>query len=155
MDHLRDALKAVFGEPAPGPAAGKGAAEQPAFSLPDPYASDWIALLGRLGGDARPGGSLGQLTQRSDAHVRALKASGRGREAAALKKAREDFHRERERAAWAGVKARFAVLELPEKAYRALKQEEADPVGVLAKLKGERGEELRGAGAARVRDALS
>ena len=98
--------------------------------------------------------SLGQLTQRSDAKSRELAAAGRRREADGLKRAKEAYLRERERAAWALVKARFEALGLPEKAYRALKQEGADAERVLTRVSGKRGEALRGAGAARVRDAL-
>lgn len=144
MDHLRDALKNALGVTPPEP--------EPSV-LPDPYASGWIAALRRYE-DVPKGLSMGQLTQRSDARSRALKDAGRAREGADLKKAREDFERDRDKRAWAAVKERFAALELPEKAYRALKQEEANPEKVLLRLRGAKGEALRGAGAARVRDAL-
>jgi hypothetical protein len=52
------------------------------------------------------------------------------------------------------VKARFEELELPEKAYRALKQEGADVEKVLAKLYTRKAEEWRGIASNRVRDAL-
>lgn len=150
MDQLRNALRGALGDAAPAATPATPVAPDP---LPDPYASDWIALLRRY--EPVPAGmTLGQLVQRSDARSRALKEGGRGRDAAELKKAREDYGREREKRAWAAVKARFEELALPEKAYRALKQEEADAEKVLVRLRGKRGEELRGAGAARVRDAL-
>jgi hypothetical protein len=97
---------------------------------------------------------MGQLVQRSDARARALADAGRGRDAAALKKAREEFQRDREKRAWAFVKERFAALELSEKTYRALKQEEADPERILARLTNKRAEELRGMGAGRLREEL-
>lgn len=158
MDHLRNALKGALGAAgkdlpeAAAPAEARAAAPA-APSLPDPFASEWVALLRRH--EAVPANlTWGQLVQRSAARVRALKEAGRGRESAELKREQESFAREREKKAWAAVKDRFAELDLPEKAYRALKSEEADPVKVLAKLYAKRAEELRGAGAARVRDAL-
>ena len=145
MDQLRNALRNT----------GMEASPEKAPLFPDPLDSAWIALLRQLGGEVPPHPTMGQLVQRSDARSRALKESGRGRDAAALRKAREDFQRDRALKAWSLVKERFAALELSEKAYRALKQEEADPERVLTRLSGARGEELRGAGAARVRDALT
>ena len=150
MDDLNNALARALGtaappaEPAPVAAAG----------LPDPAKSDWIALLRRLGGEIPPDATMGQLTQRSDLRARQLADDGRKREAAELRKAREQFERDREKVAWALVKERFAALELSEKTYRSLKQEEADPVKLLARLTGRRAEELRGLGAARLREEL-
>ncbi|MFZ5478668.1 MAG: hypothetical protein ACOZNI_17990 [Myxococcota bacterium] len=151
MDQLRDALKKTLGEAA----TDIEARDQPPPPLGDPLESEWGRLLRSHGGDVAPGMTMGQLTQRGAARVRALKEAGRGREADALKKAQEEYLRDRERRAWGLVKERFAALDLPEKAYRALKQEGADAEKVLAKLGGARGEALRGAGAARVRDALA
>jgi hypothetical protein len=138
------------GTPAPEttPAAPSGPA------LPDPATSPWIARYRELGGEVPRTPTLGQLVQRSDALARALEASGRRREAAELRQAREAFVRDRAQRAWAAVKTRFAELDLPEKAYRALKQEDVDPEAVLPRLRGARGEALRGVGAARLRDHL-
>jgi hypothetical protein len=151
MSQLKDALKGLgFTEPAP-------AARPPdpaAAALPDPLASEWVALMRSLGADVPVGATLGQLLARSDARARELKNVGRARDADALKRARESFVQDRRQRAWALVKARFAELELSEKAYRALKQEDADPEKVLARLRGPKGEALKGAGAARLRDAL-
>ncbi len=152
MDELRNALSKALGTPVP--EAPATAAAGPADGLPDPLQSEWIALLRRLGGEVPPGATIGQLTQRSDLRARALADAGRKREAAELKKAREDFERDRDKRAWALVKERFAALELSEKTYRSLKQEDADPVKLLARLTSRRAEELRGMGAARLREEL-
>lgn len=160
MDHLRKALLGAIApaDPAAAPTLPPGAPERPAPeaapALPDPLTGEWGALLRSLGVEIPRGPTLGQLTQRSDAKTRELAAAGRRREADTLKRAKESYLRERERAAWALIKARFEALELPEKAYRALKQEGADAERVLPRVSGKRGEALRGAGAARVRDAL-
>jgi hypothetical protein len=94
------------------------------------------------------------LRQRSDALVRELKAAGRGRDAAALQQLREDYEKLRTRTAWGLIKERFEELNLSERAYRAIKQQEGlEPVDVLARLK-KHGENLMGAGADKVRDTL-
>jgi len=154
MDDLRNALSKALGTPVPAeaPAASPSAAAEAA--LPDPLKSDWIALLRRLGGEVPPNPTMGQLTQRSDARSRALADAGRKREAAELKKAREEFERDRDKRAWALVKERFATLELPERTYRSMKQEEVDPVKLLARLTRRSAEDLRGLGAARLREEL-
>lgn len=157
MDQLRNALKGVglaARDTASKPAESTGAPHAAAPGLPDPHASDWVQLMRTLGAEVPAGGTLGQLLARSDARVKELKTQGRARDADALKRAREAYVSERRQRAWAMVKARFGDLELSEKAYRALKQEEADPEKVLTRLRGDRGEALRGVGAARLRDAL-
>jgi len=160
MSQLRDALRSALPVKA-APEAPTLVAREPAPSaapagpkLPDPLASDWVALMRSLGAEVPKDPSMGQLTQRSDLRSKELAAQGRKRDADELKRAKESFLREREKAAWSLVKARFDELELSEKAYRAIKQEGADPEKVLPRLNGRRGDELRGAGAARVRDAL-
>lgn len=151
MDQLKQALAQALGRPAPEASAAPAAAD----GLPDPLQSPWVARLRQLCADLPAAPTLGQLTQRSDALARALKEQGRQREARELTALKEAFLREREREAWARIKARFAELELPERAYRALKQEGADAEKVLPRLAGRRGDALRGMGADRVRDALS
>jgi hypothetical protein len=140
--------------PAGTPAPERTPAATPGPALPDPVTSAWIARYRELGGEVPRSPTLGQLVQRSDALARALDADGRRREAAELRQGREAFVRDRAQRAWAAVKARFAELDLPEKAYRALKQEDMDPEAILPRLRGARGEALRGAGAARLRDHL-
>src|SRR5688572_7114946 len=145
MDHLRNALQGALGVP-----ISAAPAPQPEVpGLPDPLKSDWVALMRQLGAEVPKDATMGQLTQRSDLRAKALGDAGRGRDAAALKKAREDFVRDWEKLAWALVKERFAALDLPEKAYRSFKQEDADPVKLLTRLTNKRAEELRGMGAAR------
>lgn len=143
-------------EPSAGVAGGRGAgsgASPP--SLPDPLQSPWVAELRAQRVEIPKEASIGQLTSRSDVRCKELKAAGRSREAAALLQLKEQFLKERDKRAWEGVKERFAALELSEKAYRALKQEDADPVKVLVKLTNKKCEELRGVGASRLRELLN
>lgn len=123
--------------------------------LPDPLQSPWVAELRAQRVEIPKDASIGQLTSRSDVRCKELKAAGRTREAAALLQLKEQFLKEREKRAWEGVKERFSALELSEKAYRALKQEDADPVKVLARLTSKKSEELRGVGAARLKELLT
>lgn len=157
MNALADALRkaaAAAGQTLPEPAAAPPSGPA-APQLPDPSESSWIELLRRHGVEIPREPTMGQLVQRSDACSRSLKDAGRRREAEALTGEKDSFLRARAARAWALVKARFAELDLSEKAYRALKQEEADPERVLVRLRGDRGEALRGVGAARLREALS
>lgn len=153
MDQLRDALKKVV------PGATEPKTAEPAVAtppgLPDPLESEWIRRFRQLGGEMPAGATWGQLTQRSDKLVRELKAAGRKRECSELQKLRDDFTKLREGRAWTLVKARFGELDLPERAYRALKQGDVDPVRLLERLTGRRGEALRGMGADRVRELLT
>ena len=145
MDHLRLALSKATGTAAAPPAPDP---------LPDPLHSPWYRQLRGLGADlpAQPG--LGQLRQRSDLLVKELKKAGRGRESAELQKLRDDYEKSREKAAWSEIKARFEALALPERAYRAIKQQEnLDPAAVMHLLI-RKGETLKGTGADRVRDFL-
>jgi len=146
MDQLRNALSAATGAKMPAP--------PPSDGLPDPLGSEWVARLRELRVDVPREPTMGQLIQRSDAMGRQLEAQGRKRDAVALKGLKESFLKEREKAAWAKLKERFADLALSEKTYRTLKAEEVDPEKVLVKLRGERGEALRGAGHARLREVL-
>jgi hypothetical protein len=152
MDQLRNALRGVGLTGVAPPVEERAGVERD--GLPDPLASDWVALMRSLGAEVPAGATLGQLQARSDARVKALRGLGRAKDADALKRAREAYAAERAQRAWTRVKARFAELELPDKAYRALKQENAEPEKVLGRLRGSRGEALKGAGSARVRDAL-
>lgn len=146
METLKHALSQALGT-APPPEASPS-------PLPDPLASPWVAQLRMLRAQIPPQPSLGQLRQRSDATVKELKKAGRNRDAAELQKLRDDFEKAREKAAWAEVKSLFESLELPERAYRSLKQaEHLDPADLLARLQ-KKGASLKGAGADRVRDSL-
>lgn len=145
MDHLRLALSQATGT--------QPSAPEPAL-LPNPLDSAWFRLLRQLGAEIPKQPSLGQLRQRSDALVKELKKNNRGRESSELQKARDDYEKAREKAAWSEIKARFDALALPERAYRALKQQDGlDYAEVLNRLV-RKGETLKGAGAERVRDFL-
>jgi hypothetical protein len=147
MDTLRKAL-ADAGMQAQDPRPGE------IDPLPDPRASDWFQALRRLGADLPPEPSVNQLLPRSDRLAKELKTAGRRREAEELTRLRDAFVGQRSRAAWAMVKEAFGRLALPEKTYRALKQEDADPEKLLPRLRGARGESLKGLGHERLRAAL-
>lgn len=146
MDQLKLALSKATGTAPPPPAAPD--------PLPNPMLSPWFRQLKSLGAEISAQPSLGQLRQRSDVLVKELKKAGRTRESAELQKLRDDFEKAREKAAWAVIKERFETLELPERAYRALKQQEnVDAAEVMNRLI-KKGDTLKGAGADRVRDFL-
>ena len=155
MNPFDDAFRAAGLDLTAKPLAAPAGAPVASPVLPDPLASDWIALHRSLGGDVPRDPTIGQLTQRSDALARTLEASGRKREAAELRRLKDAWVRERGRRAWGFVKDRFEALALSDKAYRALKQEDADPERILTRLRGPKGEALRGVGAAKLREALS
>lgn len=145
MDQLRQALSGHFTE--------RPAKEDP---LPDPLRSPWGEQLRRMldrgALPAQP--SLGQLRQRSDALVKELKNAGRRREGEELQKLRDAFEKEREKIAWGLIKEAFEAQQLPDRAWRALKQApDADPVAILQRLRKAK-DALAGAGADRVRDTL-
>lgn len=155
---LKSQLAARFGPPsdAPAPAA-------PAPSTPDldPYAhlgTPWISLLraARAPGLAAvpPKPSINAAGQLTDKAAKALKAAGQTRAARELVDARADFLKRREKEAWGLVKGRFTELDLPERAYRALKQAEVDPEKVWARLRKASPELLKPMGADRLRDHL-
>lgn len=162
MSDLRSQLAAAFGRDpvaAPEPAA----AAPPADPLLGPDAhlgTQWLAQLqelrrGLAGApklDARP--KLAQARQVTDQVGKLLKTAGRKREAALLIELRDDFMARRDKAAWSALKARFGEWGLSEKAYRALKQGEADPLACLARLEALDPTERAGMGASRLVEAL-
>jgi hypothetical protein len=164
MKTLQDALRGVLPPGAPAADAGKPAlAARPppppappagVDALPRPPGSTWAELLASHGVRPDREAPVAQWVQKTAAVLRQLEASGKRHDVRALKQARDEFLKLREKRAWEAVKARFEALELPEKAYRALKQEGADVEKVLARLHTRRAEEWRGMAAARVRDAL-
>lgn len=150
MNDLRQAFSRALGTPA----VEAPAPPPPKDALPDPLQHPWGQQLRSLGAALPKQPTLGQLRQRSDALVRELKAGGRGRDSAALQQLREDYEKLRTRTAWGLIKERFEELALSERAYRALKQQEGlEPAEVLARLR-KHGENLKGAGADKVRDTL-
>ncbi len=155
MSTLQDALKKAIQpgaavearEVVSGPPVGVAA-------LPAAATSEWARLLRDHGVSLPADAVVATYQQKTAGVVKELERAGRSREARALASARDEFLRLREKKAWEGVKARFEALGLPEKAYRAIKQEGADPEKVLARLYTRRAEEWRGIAAARLRDTL-
>ncbi len=158
MSDLRSQLVSKLGarEPAPQPDTRANAASEldPNAHLPTP----WIALLRAVRAPGAPPvppkPSIQAARQLTDKAARALKDAGQNRAARELIDAREDFLKKREKEAWSLVKTRFGELDLPERAYRAIKQSEADPEKVWAKLRRAPQDELKAMGADRLRDLL-
>lgn len=152
---FKDALKQALGEgselkarePAPSPRAAVPA-------LPGPEGSGWLTELARHE-PVDAGAALGKLRQTTDLRVKALKKQGRGRDAKSLAKARDDYFKRRDKAAWGAVKARWAELQLSEKAYRRLKQAaRVQPEKVLERLHTRKAQEMTGRGADALMDWL-
>lgn len=144
------------------PAATGPAPTRPAASDLDPdahLATPWMARLRavRVAGapSIPPSPSLPSARQLTDKAAKALKAAGQCRAAAELLGERDDFLKRRERLAWSQVKGRFGSLDLPDRAYRALKQGDADPEKVWAKLQRIPPTDLKALGADRLRELLS
>ncbi|RME25441.1 MAG: hypothetical protein D6798_08895 [Deltaproteobacteria bacterium] len=163
MSDLRSQLAAAFGQPAPEDPAAASAPSGAGPSILDDDAhldTEWLTVLHRLRAElpgapemaARP--KLAQARMVSDRVVKMLKKAGRKRDARQLAGLRDDFLARRDKAAWAAVKLRFQTLGLSARAYRSLKQVGADPQAVLARLDRTPEEDLRGMGAARLRELL-
>lgn len=159
MKSLQDALRGALPALPAAPAAAPLAAREPGppvgvAALPRPPGTPWAELLAAHGVRPDRDAPIGQWVQKTAGVLKQLEANGRKHDVRALKQARDEFLKSREKRAWEGVKARFEELDLPEKAYRALKQEGADVEKVLARLHTRRAEEWRGIASNRVRDAL-
>ena len=168
MKDLRSQLAAAFGEPPPPAPTDAVSPESPV----DPLAqgilaegahldSPWIARLRVLSrsvpgspglGDNRKLAHAQQITAQVMRELKKVQRQGASKE---LGKLRDDWLAQREKAAWAAVKLRFAERGLSEKAYRSLKQEGIDPVSVLQRLGQIDPAELESAGAARLKALLS
>ena len=156
---LKSQLEARFGPASPAPAAP---ASKPSLPDRDPDAhlgTPWMSLLraARAPGldSVPPKPSIPAARQLTDKAAKALKAAGQERADRALVEARDDFLKKREKEAWGLIKSRFTDLDLPERAYRALKQGEVDPEKVWARLRKASPEELKPMGADRLRDHLT
>ena len=158
MKDLRVQLAAAFGRPLPAEAPAAPAAPpgplDPEAHLADPWLEALRPHCRALGLDlgARP--VLGHARQLTDQAVKKLKDAGRGRDAAALAELRDHFFDRRDKAGWAAVKEAFAADGLPEKTYRALKQEGACPHQTLVRLARIPAAERAGMGHARLRERL-
>ncbi|MCB9793102.1 MAG: hypothetical protein H6741_10285 [Alphaproteobacteria bacterium] len=155
MDAFRDALKGALSDQSE--LEAKDPPESPAAAgedEPDPHDSDWVRTLAQHVAVPRDA-NLARLRQLSDVQVKALKGQGRKREARELADLRDAWIRQAERRDWGRIKARFDELGLPDKAYRALKQERGvQPARVLQRLNTRASEGMQGASAKRVRDWL-
>lgn len=138
--------------PAPAPAAPSGL---------DPDAhlrTRWWELLraSRAPGapEIPPRPNLNAARQLTDKMAKALKNAGHARAASELVKERDDFLGKREKLLWGLIKERWEALALSERAYRALKQGEADPDKLWQKLSRAPDAELKGMGADRLKEWL-
>lgn len=160
MQDLRSQLMAKLGATPP----PEDATDDPP-TAPDPlgptghHDSAWFAALQ----DTLPVGSvaavpadakLARCQQVTAQAIKALKKAGRGREAKALGKVRDEYLARREKLAWSRVKSRFVEVGASEKAYRSLKQGGADAERILGNLDKVRPEMLAGASPRKLRELL-
>ena len=120
--------------------------------------SPWLVKLRAVrlpGHSVAASPSLGNARQVTDLAVKGLKKAGRPGEARELDDLRDRFMDKRATEAWSLIKQTFTTFDLPDRAYRALKQSDLDPVTVLTRLRALPEDELRGMGADRLRDRLS
>lgn len=136
-----------------------------AVTAPDPLGPtghqdcEWFARLTGLlplgAVEALPADAkLARCVQATAQAIKVLKRSGRGGEAKALGKLRDEYLARRAKLAWARVKARFVEVGASDKAYRSLKQGDADPERVLQALDTLRPELLQGASPRKLRELL-
>lgn len=164
MNDLKAQLAAALGVPAPAvepsnpsptPATAVDAFSEGAW-LADPWLERLQTLRATLSGAPalakQP--KLGQARQATDQLIKLLKKANRGRDAKELARLRDTFMIKREKAGWNRVKARFTAMDLSQKAYRALRQEKADPAAVLRRLNKVDAAELSSMGATRLRQLL-
>ena len=159
MKDLRTQLAARFGA---APEASPPPPPAPDLGLLGPEAhlgTPWIAALrkvrdlpdlGRL--PDKP--SLGNARQHTDQAIKALKKLNRGREAEQLDDLRSRFYDKRDKEAWGQMKDRFTALDLPDRAYRAVKQSDVDAVVALQRLQKLDEPTLKTLGADKLRDIL-
>ncbi|MEC7948254.1 MAG: hypothetical protein VX265_11875 [Myxococcota bacterium] len=160
MQDLRSQLVAKLGATLP----PEDAADDP-VTVSDPLGpsghldSPWVCMLRELlplGGVAPmpPDAKLARCQQVTAQVVKLLKKSGRAADARTLAKLRDEYVARRAKVAWARVKRRFSELGASEKAYRSLKQGNADPERILRNMDRMDREMFEGAGARRLRELL-
>jgi hypothetical protein len=158
MDDLRGQLAAKFGASAAAPPADPATAEPDPFGPAAHLDTDWVrslrAFARGVGVQVPADAKLARCRQATDVTLKALKKSGRKRDVRALSELRATYLTWRERQAWSRVKSRFKDLNLSEKAYRALKQGGADGEKVWVRLAKLQPDDVRGVGAARLREML-
>jgi len=159
MSDLRSQLMAKLGATPPAEApAGKAGAAAPDLDPDAHLGTPWMAALRAVRAPGSPPipprPSLNAARQLTDKAIRALKDGGQARAARDLGDLRSDFLKKREKEAWNLIKARFTDLSLSERAYRALKQSEADAEKIWARLRKTPEAELAAMGADRLREHL-
>lgn len=156
MSDLKSQLQARFGaspavsEPEPAPDA-----MPPELGPMAHMGSVWQAKLRFY--RTLPGGpsvpekpSLEAARQLTDRIAKTLKKAGRTREANDLTALRNAWLAQRDKLAWGEVKRRFTDLGLSERAYRSLRQGDADALAVLTRLLRADVQELSAMGTARL-----
>lgn len=159
MQDLRSQLIAQLGATPPPDEAPAASGEVDPLGATAHLESPWVAMLHGVlpvGGVAAlpQDAKLARCQQATAQALKALKKAGRGRDARALAKARDEYLARREKLAWGRVKARFQEAGASDKAYRGLKQGDADPERVLRHLDKVSDGELAAAGARRLRELL-
>jgi hypothetical protein len=160
MQDLRSQLVSKLGATPP----PEDAADDP-VTAPDPLGptghedSAWFVRLREMlpvGGVAAipANAKLARCQQATAQAMKALKKTGRAGDAKALGKLRDEYLARRAKLAWGRVKSRFTEVGASEKAYRSLKQGDADPERILKALDKLRPESIRGASPRRLRELL-
>jgi hypothetical protein len=104
----------------------------------------------KVGADAK----LRAAVQQTDGLLKALKKSGKTREAREIEELRKRWLGERNDLAWGHLKTALEELGVSDKLYRSLKQSDADPVDVLDRFDRIPKAELAGIGKDRLRALL-
>ena len=104
----------------------------------------------KVGADAK----LRAAVQQTDGLLKALKKSGKTREAKEIEELRKRWLGERNDLAWGLLKTELENLGVSDKLYRSLKQSDADPVDVLDRFEKIPKAELAGIGKDRLRALL-
>jgi len=104
----------------------------------------------KVGADAK----LRAAVQQTDGLLKALKKSGKTREAKEIEELRKRWLGERNDLAWGLVKTELENLGVSDKLYRSLKQSDLDPVDVLDRFEKIPKAELAGIGKDRLRALL-
>lgn len=161
MSDLRSQLTARFGAPSPEPEPPPAAADPGILGEFAHLDTPWLVALRKAARslpsppDIGPRPKLAHALQVTGQVMRELKAAERKGQSKELAGLRDDWLAKRDKAAWAAVKMIFGEYDLPERAYRSLKQEGAEPFKALERLKATPREELSAMGAARLKALLA
>ncbi len=161
MSDLKSQLAARFGAPSPEPEPPTPAADPGILGEFAHVDTPWLVALRKAARslpsppEIGPRPKLAHAMQVTGQVMRELKAAERKGQSKELAGLRDDWLARRDKAAWAAVKLIFAEYELPDRAYRALKQEGAEPFKALERLRATPRDELSAMGATRLKALLT